>query len=386
MAKRPLRIGIVAGEASGDILGAALIESLTALAQTHHREIEFDGVGGPRMIALGFNSLYQMDRLSVMGFTEPLKRLPELLSMRAALKKHFATRCDVFIGIDSPDFTLNIEAHLRQRGIKTVHYVSPSVWAWRQGRIKTISRAVDLMLTLLPFEADFYVEHQVPVTFVGHPLADQIPQADQREAARAALGIDPDSQVLALLPGSRGGEVNHLAPRFLDTLDWLRREFPGLECIIPAANSERRAQLEALLASRSTAVRLIDGHSREAMAAADVVLMSSGTTSLEAMLLNRPMVVAYRTSTVTYALLSRLVKTPFISLPNLLAGEALVPEIIQDEVRPDVLGPLLAARLNGGEEVVALKRRFAEIHKNIALKASDTAAKAVWDLLGEAHG
>lgn len=386
MAKPPLRIGIVAGEASGDILGAGLIEALTALANSRHREIQFDGVGGPRMIELGFNSLYPMERLSVMGITEPLKRLPELLSMRAALKRRFADNCDVFIGIDSPDFTLNIEADLRQRGVKTVHYVSPSVWAWRRGRIKTIGRAVDLMLTLLPFEADFYVDHQVPVKFVGHPLADQIPFEDQRERARSALGIDPSRRLLAVLPGSRGGEVTHLAPAFLDTIDWLRRELPDLDCIIPAANSERRAQLENLIAKRDTAVRLVDGRSREVMAAADAVLMASGTTSLETMLLNRPMVVAYRMGGVSYALLSRLVKTPFISLPNLLAGEALVPEIIQDDVRPDVLGPLLAAQLKGGPAVVELKRRFASMHRDIALRASDTAAAAVWELLGERHG
>lgn len=385
MAKPPLRIGIVAGEASGDILGAGLMEALASLAAAHQREIQFEGVGGPRMLELGFDSLYPMERLSVMGITEPLKRLPELLSMRAALKKHCAAHCDVFIGIDSPDFTLNIEADLRRRGVKTVHYVSPSVWAWRRGRIKTISRAVDLMLTLLPFEADFYVDHQVPVTFVGHPLADQIPFEDQRSAARAALSIDPSRRVLAVLPGSRGGEINHLAPAFLDTVDWLRRDFPDLDCIIPAANAERRAQLERLIASRDTPVRLLDGRSREVMAAADVVLMASGTTSLEAMLLNRPMVVAYRMGGLSYALLSRLVKTPYISLPNLLAGEALVPEVIQEDVRPEVLGPLLAERLRGGAEVERLKARFAAMHRDIALRASETAAQAVWDL-GCANG
>lgn len=381
MTTRALRIGMVAGEASGDILGAGLIEALSALAQLNQREIRFEGVGGPRMIGLGFNSLYAMERLSVMGITEPLKRLPELLSMRSALKKHFAENCDIFIGIDSPDFTLNIEAWLRARGIKTVHYVSPSVWAWRRGRIKAISRAVDLMLTLLPFEAAFYVDHQVPVKFVGHPLADEIPLGDQRDSARALLGIDQSARVLAVLPGSRGGEVKHLAPAFLDTIDWLRREFPELECLIPAANAERRIQIENLLAGRNTAVRLVDGQSREVMAAADAVLMASGTTSLEAMLLKRPMVVAYRMGGLSYALLSRLVKTPYISLPNLLAGEALVPEVIQDAVRPEVLGPLLAKRLRGGPEVDDLKARFAALHRDIARNASDTAARAVWDLL-----
>lgn len=386
MTSRALRIGIVAGEASGDILGAGLMAALAAQAQRSQCDISFEGVGGSRMIARGFSSLYPIERLSVMGITEPLKRLPELLSMRAALKKHFAENCDVFIGIDSPDFTLNIEAWLRERGIKTVHYVSPSVWAWRRGRIKTISRAVDLMLTLLPFEADFYIQHQVPVTFVGHPLADEIPIDDQRDSARELLGIAPSARVLAVLPGSRGGEVKHLAPAFLDTIDWLRQEFPDLECLIPAANSERKSQLEHLLVARNTPVRLVDGQSREVMAAADAVLMASGTTSLEAMLLKRPMVVAYRMGGMSYALLSRLVKTPYISLPNLLAGEMLVPEIIQDDVRPDVLGPLLAERLRGGSQVDAIKSRFATMHRDIALKASDTAAAAIWNLLGKPHG
>ncbi|MFT5575312.1 MAG: lipid-A-disaccharide synthase [Bermanella sp.] len=386
MAKRSLRIGMVAGEASGDILGASLMQALYVLAAKHDVTLQFEGVGGPRMLAAGFHSFHPMDRLSVMGLTEPLKRLPELLRMRAALKAQFSQQCDLFIGIDSPDFTLNIEVSLRERGVKTVHYVSPSVWAWRRGRIKTIARAVDLMLTLLPFEADFYIAHQVPVKFVGHPLADQIPIMDQGANARQFLGIDKSALVLAMLPGSRGGEVGHLAPPFLDTLDWLRQEFPALECIIPAANNERRAQLDALLAGRNTPVRIIDGCSREVMAAADAVLMASGTTSLEAMLLKRPMVVAYRMGSFSYMILSRLVKTPYISLPNLLANEALVPEVIQDEVRPEVLGPLLAEHLRGGATVDEIKVRFTELHRNIALKASDTAAVAVWDLLEPADG
>lgn len=378
MAKRRLHIGIVVGEASGDILGAGLMTALQSRADAAGIELHFDGIGGPRMIAAGFDSLYPMDRLSVMGFIDPLKRLPELLRMRKHLKQHFrSTRPDVFIGVDSPDFTLNIEADLKQAGIKTAHYVSPSVWAWRQGRIKTIARAVDMMLTLLPFEASFYKAHQVPVRFVGHPLADEFPLEDQRDSARAALTIDANASVLAVLPGSRGGEVGHLAPAFLDTVDWLHQQLPQLKVLIPAASAERRSQLETLLAGRDTQVTLLDGQSRDVMAAADAVLMASGTTTLEAMLLKRPMVVAYRMGSLSYRILSRLVKTPYISLPNLLAGEALVPEIIQDDVRPDVLGPLLLDRLSGGEAVEALKSRFRQMHENIALNASDSAADAV---------
>ncbi len=388
MAKRRLHIGIVVGEASGDILGAGLMKALQARADQCGVELHFDGVGGSRMLAMGFNSLYPMDRLSVMGLTEPLKRLPELLRMRKHLKQHFRkTRPDVFIGIDSPDFTLNIEADLKSAGIKTVHYVSPSVWAWRQGRIKTIARAVDLMLTLLPFEAAFYKVHQVPVHFVGHPLADEFPLEDQRVSARDSLGLSSEALILAVLPGSRGGEVGHLAPPFLDTVDWLQEQLPDMKVLIPAASAERREQLESLLVNRSTKVQLLDGQSREAMSAADVVLMASGTTTLEAMLLKRPMVVAYRMGSLSYRILSRLVKTPHISLPNLLASKALVPEVIQDDVRPDVIGPLVLERLQGGPEVDELKACFADMHRELALNASDSAAKAVWQLAeASTHG
>ncbi len=387
MAKRRLHIGIVVGEASGDILGAGLINALKRRAEAASLELHFDGIGGPRMIAAGFESLYPMDRLSVMGFIDPLKRLPELLRMRKHLKQHFrSARPDVFIGVDSPDFTLNIEADLKQAGIKTAHYVSPSVWAWRQGRIKTIARAVDMMLTLLPFEAAFYETHQVPVRFVGHPLADEFPLEDQRDSARKALAIDENELVLAVLPGSRGGEVGHLAPAFLDTVDWLHQHLPQLKVLIPAASAERRSQLETLLAGRDTRVTLLDGQSRDVMAAGDAVLMASGTTTLEALLLKRPMVVAYRMGSLSYKILSRLVKTPHISLPNLLAGEALVPEIIQDDVRPDVIGPLLLEQLSGGDKVEALKARFLHMHEKIALNASDSAADAILQLAEVSHG
>ncbi|WP_372748453.1 lipid-A-disaccharide synthase [Litorivivens sp.] len=387
MAKRRLHIGIVVGEASGDILGAGLIKALQLRAAQIGIELHIDGVGGPRMIAAGFNSLYPMDRLSVMGFTEPLKRLPELLGMRKHLKQHFReTRPDVFIGIDSPDFTLNIEADLKSVGIKTVHYVSPSVWAWRQGRIKTIARAVDLMLTLLPFEAAFYEAHSVPVRFVGHPLADEFPLDDQRDTARKTLGLGDTDRVLAVLPGSRAGEVGQLAPAFLDTVDWLMQQRPELKVLVPAASAERRRQIETLLIDRATTVQLLDGQSREAMAAADAVLMASGTTTLEAMLLKRPMVVAYKMGGFSYAILSRLVKTPYISLPNLLATESLVPEIIQNDVRPEVLGPLLLERLDGSDAVDALKVRFTQLHREIALNASDSAAEAIWQLMEAEHG
>ena len=372
----PLRIGIIAGEASGDILGADLIRAI----KTRYPNAEFEGVGGPLMIEQGCRSLCDMDRLSVMGIVEPLKRLPELLRLRRFLKSHFLSwQPAIVIGIDSPDFTLNIERYVRERGIKTLHYVSPSVWAWRQGRVKGIAKSVDHMLTLFPFEERFYQEHGVPVTCVGHPLADQIPLTDQRSAARATLDVEDGHPVLAILPGSRSGEVAQLIKPFLETAQWLRRAQPNIEFLIPAANAERKIQiLQAIGAfSQDLPVRVVSGQSRTVVAASDVVLMASGTTSLEALLLQRPMVVAYRFGKWSYKLLSRLVKTPFFSLPNLLAQRALVPEVLQDEVRAEVMGPLLLEQLNNANHRESLINEFQGIHRQLAQAASERAADVV---------
>jgi len=372
----PFRIGIIAGEASGDILGADLIRAI----KTRYPNAEFEGVGGPLMIEQGCRSLCDMDRLSVMGIVEPLKRLPELLRLRRFLKSHFLSwQPAIVIGIDSPDFTLNIERYVRERGIKTLHYVSPSVWAWRQGRVKGIAKSVDHMLTLFPFEERFYQEHGVPVTCVGHPLADQIPLTDQRSAARATLDVEDGHPVLAILPGSRSGEVAQLIKPFLETAQWLRRAQPNIEFLIPAANAERKIQiLQAIGAfSQDLPVRVVSGQSRTVMAASDVVLMASGTTSLEALLLQRPMVVAYRFGKWSYKLLSRLVKTPFFSLPNLLAQRALVPEVLQDEVRAEVMGPLLLEQLNNANHRESLINEFQGIHRQLAQAASERAADVV---------
>lgn len=378
-----LRIGIIVGEASGDILGADLIKSIKARVP----DAIFEGVGGPLMLEQGFHSLCEMDRLAVMGLVEPLKRLPELLRIRRLVKSHMlGWRPDVVIGIDSPDFNLNIEKFLHQRGIKTLHYVSPSVWAWRQGRIKTIADAVDHMLTLFPFEEQFYREHGVPVTCVGHPLADQIPQHDQRGSARAALDVTGDQPVVAILPGSRSGEVAQLMGPFLDTAQWLRRANPGIEFLIPAANAERKRQILEMVASQSQdlPVRVILGQSRTVMAAADAVLMASGTTTLEALLLQRPMVVAYRFGKWSFKILSRMIKTPFFSLPNLLAQRALVPELLQEEVCAEVIGPLLLEQLNNANHRETLLAEFRQIHQGLARRASDRAADVVLELCGRA--
>ncbi len=382
-----LRIGIVAGEASGDILGCSLMKAI----KSRHADVQFEGIGGPLMIAEGFHSHVPMDRLSVMGLVEPLKRLPELLRIRREIKEHFiAEPPDLFLGIDSPDFTLNIEQHLREAGILTAHYVSPSVWAWRQGRIKAIAKAVDRMLTLLPFEADFYLQHNVPVTFVGHPLADQIDpdeaaQLALRSHAREALGIDEKATMIALLPGSRGGEVKLLGKSFIETARWCLHQRKDLKFVIPAANEHRRKQLEQLLAEhgKGLAIKLVDGQSHEVMAAADVVLMASGTTTLEAMLLKKPMVVAYRMAPLSYAIISRLLKSPYISLPNLLAGEQLVPELLQGDVRPEMLGPLLLDRLQNPQQRQKLIQRFTELHQQLRQDASNKAANVLMRMISK---
>src|SRR5690606_4345211 len=286
-----LRIGIVVGEASGDILGAGLMVAL----RKHFPEAEFSGIGGPRMLALGFHSFFPQDRLAVMGLVEPLKRLPELLKIRRFLRDHFSENPpDVFIGIDSPDFNLTLEGDLKEHGIPTVHYVSPSVWAWRQKRIIKIARSVDLMLTLLPFEAEFYERHQVPVEFVGHHLADEIPLEVDAAAARKDLHLAPNARVVALMPGSRSTEVEKHAPVFLRAAALCLKRDPGLQFVIPAANSDRYRQLHIQLNQfADLPVLLVNGgQSQKVMIAANVVLLASGTTALEALLLKRPMVIA----------------------------------------------------------------------------------------------
>ncbi|MEK1943388.1 MAG: lipid-A-disaccharide synthase [Pseudomonas sp.] len=371
-----LRVAIVAGEASGDILGAGLMQALKA----QHPQVEFIGVGGPRMQAQGLSSYFPMERLAVMGLVEVLGRLPELLSRRKRLiQTLIAAKPDVFIGIDAPDFTLGVELKLRQAGIKTVHYVSPSVWAWRQKRVLKIRDACDLMLTLFPFEAKFYDEHHVPVRFVGHTLADAIPLEADRAAARAELSLPEDGPVVALMPGSRGGEVSRLGGLFLDAAERLRALRPGVRFVLPCASPERREQIEAQLAGRDIPVTLLDGQSHTALAACDAVLIASGTATLEALLYKRPMVVAYRVAPMTYRILKRMLKSPYVSLPNLLAGRLLVPELLQDAATPDALAQTLAPLLTGGQ---AQTEFFDQIHRTLRRDASTEAAKAVLELAG----
>ncbi|WP_353631739.1 lipid-A-disaccharide synthase [Pseudomonas canadensis] len=371
-----LRIALVAGEASGDILGAGLMRAL----KVQHPAVEFIGVGGPLMQAEGLTSYFPMERLSVMGLVEVLGRLRELLARRKLLiQTLIEEKPDVFIGIDAPDFTLNIELKLRQAGIKTVHYVSPSVWAWRQKRVLKIREGCDLMLTLLPFEARFYEEKGVPVRFVGHTLADAIPLQADRAAARAELGL-PDGPLVALMPGSRGGEVGRLASVFFDAAERLQALKPGLRFVLPCASPQRRAQIETLLEGRNLPLTLLDGQSHLALAACDAVLIASGTATLEALLYKRPMVVAYRLAPLTFWILKRMVKSPYISLPNLLAQRLLVPELLQDDATPEALAQTLLPLIDGGEEQT---RGFDDIHRILRRDASNQAADAVLTLIGQ---
>jgi lipid-A-disaccharide synthase len=372
---------IVAGEASGDILGANLIRALKQLFP----DAIFEGIGGPQMQAESFKSLYEMDRLSVMGLVEPLKRLPELLRIRRNIVRRYSNnRPAVFIGIDSPDFNSGIEQRLHRAGVKTVHYVSPSVWAWRQGRIKKIKKSVDLMLTLLPFEADFYRQHQVPVCFVGHPLAQQFGGKPDKNSACTELGIDPQRPVLCIMPGSRSSEVELLANLFLDAAEVVRQTWNAdIQLVIPAANQARYQQVEEVLGHRPNSnILLLQRQSHLAMEAADVVLLASGTTALEAMLLKKPMVVSYRFGAWTYKLLSRLIKTPYASIPNLLANKMLVPELIQDDASVDNLSAAVVEAFDA-DRLEVLQTEFARLQEQLAVDSGAVAAGAIAELLAQ---
>ncbi len=376
-------IGLVAGEASGDNLGAALVRDL----QARLPGARCFGVAGPRMQEAGCEAWFASDELAVMGLAEILRHLPRLLRLRRALvARLLAARPDAFVGIDSPEFNLRVARQLKAAGLPTVQYVSPQVWAWRQGRVRTIGQSVDLVLCLLPFESRFYDRHQVRAVFVGHPLADRIPLVSDPLPARAALGLSPGAEVVAVLPGSRGGEVAQLGEPFAATLAWLRAQRPRLEFVAPMANAHARRLFEAALAARAPGleVRLVDGRAQEALAAADAVLVASGTATLETTLVKRPMVVAYRVAPLTGWLLREmgLVKTEHFSQPNLLAGRALVPEFFQEQVRPETLGPAVLAQLERPDRA-GLVAEFTAIHESLRRGASARAAEAIAALLDE---
>lgn len=381
VADRPaLTFGVVAGEASGDNLGGPLIRAIAARVPG----ARFCGVAGPRMSEAGCEAWYPAETLAVMGLAEILRHLPRLLGLRRELLERLAAaELDAFVGIDSPEFNLRVARALKDRGVPTVQYVSPQVWAWRQGRVRSIGRSVDLVLCVLPFETAFYESHAVRAVFVGHPLADRVPMASDPGPARAALGLPAAGEVVAVLPGSRRGEVGKLGPAFAGTIAWLAARRPGLEFVAPMANVVARAAFEQALREHApgAAVHLVDGRAQEALTAADAVLVASGTATLETALVKRPMVVAYRLAPLTSWLLRemKLVKTRYFSQPNLLAGRALVPEYFQEEVRPDVLGPAVLGQLDRPDRD-ALVSAFTEIHVTLRRDASARAAEAVLDL------
>ncbi|KTF13515.1 lipid-A-disaccharide synthase [Pseudoalteromonas sp. H105] len=377
---QPLRIAIVVGELSGDILGEGLINAL----KKRFPNAIFEGIAGPKMQAQGCKSLFDMEDLAVMGLVEVLGRLPRLLKIRKQLIQHLLDNPpDIYIGIDAPDFNLRIEKPLKDAGIKTVQYVSPSVWAWREKRIHKISAATNMVLALLPFEKAFYDKHNVPCTFVGHTLADDIAFEHDDSAARLQLGLSNDDKVLALLPGSRGSEVGLLSETYIQTAAELQAKNPHLKIVVPLVNEKRKAQFSEILAATapSLKIQLLDGQSNLAMQAADAILIASGTATLEGMLYKKPMVVGYKIKPMSYWIFKTLFtfNIKYFSLPNLLADEELVPEFMQKDCNVQNLTQALDPMLNGDNR--ELKARFLAIHQQIRLNASEQAAAAVAELL-----
>lgn len=384
MNKKNPTIALVTGEVSGDILGAGLIRQL----KIHYPQARFIGIAGPRMLAEGCESLVDMEELSVMGLAEILKHLPRLLKIRNnVIQTMLREKPDVYIGIDAPDFNLGVELKLKANGIKTIHYVSPSVWAWRQSRIHKIAKATHQVLAFLPFEKAFYDKFNVPCRFVGHTMADAVPLKPNRIEARQRLNLDANQRYLAILVGSRGSEVAFLTEPFLQTALLLKQRFPDLQFLVPLVNEKRRAQFEAIKAqvAPNLAMHVIDGNARQVLIAADAALLASGTAALEAMLCKSPMVVGYKMKALTYCLAKRLVKSKYISLPNLLADEMLVPEMIQEECDPALLAEKLAVYFSTEEAALEHRRvliqRFTDLHRLIQCGADQQAAQAVIDLL-----
>jgi lipid-A-disaccharide synthase len=377
------KIALAAGELSGDNLGAALIEAL----RERLPDARFYGIAGPKMIAAGCEAWEHAESLAVMGLFEVIPHLPRLLRLRRRfIERLLADAPDVYVGIDAKEFNLSVCKRLKAAGLRTVQYVSPQVWAWRQGRVKKIAQAVDLILCLLPFEKHFYDERNVNARFVGHPLADQIPLEVDRQAARERLRLPNASVCVAVLPGSRQGEVSRLAPDFAATIAWLAKERPQLSFVAPMANASAHATFAAALerAGVRDKVVLSEGQSQTALAASNAVLLASGTATLETLLVNRPMVVAYRLGVPTSFLLKelKLVKAPFFSQPNLLAGRRIVPEYFNDDVRADVLGPAILQQLDR-PDLAQMQQTFAEIHRTLRRDASHRAAAAIVESLGE---
>lgn len=378
---------MIVGEVSGDALGASLIQALRK--QYRNQPIIIEGIVGPKLIAEGAIELFPMRTINVMGLFEPLKRLPELWRVRKSLIQHFTKNPpDVFIGIDAPDFNLGVEQRLRQVGIKTVHYVSPTIWAWRAGRIKTIKKAVDLMLTIFPFEKKIYDAANIPACFVGHPFADEIALEINTEAAKEALGFKPNEKIIALLPGSRDKELQYLASAYLETAKWCYAQNKTLNFVLPVVSEKHKDFILQLLkkypADLASHITVTTENARLAMAACDTALVTSGTATFEMMLHKKPMIVGYKMNPITYQIAKRLVKLPYIAMANIVAGEALAPEFIQGDVVPEKMGRVLLEFLEPTVRTKHIIERYTALHQSMRKNASAVAASAILALAGGA--
>lgn len=373
----PVRIAMVAGEASGDQLASHLILAL----RRHLPDARFYGIGGPKMESAGFEAWWPAEKLAVRGLVEVVKHLREISRIRRKLKRRLVRdRPDIFVGIDAPDFNLGLEAKLKRRGIPTIHYVSPSIWAWRGGRIKKIARAVSHMLTLFPFEAPLYAAHKVPVTYVGHPLADMIPLEVDQRAARERLGLPARQLIFALLPGSRQSELDYLAEVFVDTAKLLHVRYPEAQLLVPLISRETRARFEKTVYEREAGelpLKLLFGHAHDALAACDAVLVASGTATLEAALHKRPMIVCYKVSPLTAALVRRMKRTPYTALPNILAGRFVVPELLQEDATAENLAQALSNQISDTLSCERLTRIYERMHRNLRQNTAEKAAQAL---------
>ncbi len=376
-----VRIAMVAGEPSGDLLASRLIAAL----KKHLPDATFYGIGGPRMQAQGFDAWWPMDALSVMGFVDALKNYREISGIRRQLKKRLLKeRPDIFIGVDAPDFNLGLETGLKSAGVRTIHYVSPSIWAWRGGRIKKIGRAVSRVLALFPMEPPLYENERIPVTYVGHPMADEIPMETSKFAVREKLAVAQSVPVFALLPGSRQAELALLGDLFVKTAKLIREKLPNAQFVVPLATRETRLQFEMAIYNQQASdvpFRLLFGHAQDALGAADVSLVASGTATLEAALIKRPMVITYKIAPLSYWLMKRMAYLPYVGLPNVLAGRFVVPEILQDKATPENLSEALLHLYEDKENAVVVEETFTEIHHRLRQNNAEKAARAVLECL-----
>jgi len=376
-----VRIAMVAGEPSGDLLASHLIAAL----KKHLPEATFYGIGGPRMQAQGFDAWWPMDALSVMGFVDALKNYREISGIRRQLKRRLLKeRPDIFIGVDAPDFNLGLETSLKSAGVRTIHYVSPSIWAWRGGRIKKIGRAVSRVLALFPMEPPLYENERIPVTYVGHPMADEIPMETSKFAVREKLAMAQEVPVFALLPGSRQAELALLGDLFVKTAKLIREKLPNAQFVVPLTTRETRLQFEMAIYNQQASdvpFRLLFGHAQDALGAADVSLVASGTATLEAALIKRPMVITYKIAPLSYWLMKRMAYLPYVGLPNVLAGRFVVPEILQDKATPENLSEALLQLYEDKENAAVVEETFTEIHHRLRQNNADKAARAVLECL-----